>query len=181
MGFKVKVESVERDIAAMVRGDLSPAEQGKAISAYVKEGITEAEDANRRILGRVPPRTITVDGREGAPIESVNPDGGSVIIEWELVTDVLVWIGKELQDRSPVSSGRYKRGHQLFADGVLVEIGGNVPPAGEYVFTNDEPYARKIEVGKTKSGRDFVIQVPNRIYERTAKDARARRRSLTDR
>ena len=48
------------------------------------------------------------------------------------------------------------------------------PLASEYVFLNTVPYARKIEIGKTESGRDFVIQVPNRIYERTANDAQAR-------
>ena len=40
-----------------------------------------------------------------------------------------------------------------------------------YTFVNVTDYARKIEVGKTESGRDFVVQVPNRIAERTAKDA----------
>ncbi|MEI9804103.1 MAG: hypothetical protein WDN48_06065 [Pseudolabrys sp.] len=89
----------------MVRADLSPAEQGKVIAQYVKEGIDEADQANRRVLGRVPPRTITVDGRSGAPIETVNPKGGSIIVEWELVADVLVWIGQTLHDRSPIVSG----------------------------------------------------------------------------
>ena len=51
--------------------------------------------------------------------------------------------------------------------------GETIPPADEYVFINPVPYARRIEVGKTKSGRPFLIQVPNKIYERTAKDARA--------
>jgi hypothetical protein len=173
MGFK-RVDSVSRDIDAMVRGDLSPAAQGKAIAKYVKEGIDEADQANRRVLGRVPPRTVTVDGQLGAAVETVNPNGGSIIVEWDLVGDVLVWIGQTLHDRSPVSSGAYRNGHTLLADNDEVDPGATIPPAEQYVFINTVPYARRIEIGKTKSGRDFVMQVPNRIYERTARDAKAR-------
>jgi hypothetical protein len=174
MGLSVKIDSVAKDVEAMVRNDLSPVEQGKAIASFVKEGIQEGDDTNRRVLGRVPPKTITVDGREGASLESVNPDGGQIIIEWELVGDVLVWIGTTLEERSPSISGAYKRGHTLFADGTEVPRFANIPQADEYLFVNLVPYARKIEVGKTKSGRDFVIQVPSRLYERTANDAKAR-------
>jgi hypothetical protein len=46
--------------------------------------------------------------------------------------------------------------------------------AREYTFINMVPYARRIEIGKTKSGRSFALQVENRIYERTAKDAKAK-------
>ena len=79
-----------------------------------------------------------------------------------------------MQERSPRVSGRYIRGHRLFIDGGEF-IGKDIPVgAEEYTFINTVPYARKIEIGKTKSGRAFVLQVPNRIYERTAKDARRR-------
>ena len=174
MALRVKIDPIAKDIEAMVRNDLSRAEQGKAIAAFVKEGIEEGDQTNRRVLGRVPPRTITVDGRTGGALESVNPDGGSIIIEWELVGDVLVWIGQTLEERSPVTSGDYKRGHTLFADGQEVPHFANIPPAEQYLFVNLVPYSRKIEVGKMQAGRDFVIQVPNRIYEHTARDARAR-------
>ena len=36
------------------------------------------------------------------------------------------------------------------------------------------PYTRKIEIGKTKSGRPFVLQVEGRVYERAAADAKRR-------
>ncbi len=120
------------------------------------------------------PRTITVDGRTNAPLTDVKPDGGSIIVEWELIGDVLVWIGNTLRDRSPVLTGAYRDAHTLFADGTEVDLDAEVPSASEYTFLNPLPYARKIEIGKTRSGRDFVISVPNRIYERTADDAKKR-------
>lgn len=174
MAVKTRIDSVSRDIGLIVDDMLSPAAQGRSVAAFAREAIAEADATNKRILGRVPPRTITVDGRQGAALESVKAVGGSIITEWELIGDVLVWIGNALRDRSPVLSGKYRDSHTLFANGSEIEIGGNVPQSDEYVFLNPLPYARKIEMGKTKSGRDFVVQVPNRIYERTAKDARSR-------
>lgn len=174
MALRVKIDPVERFTEASVRADLALPEQKREVAAFVSEGIAEADQTNARILGRVPPRTITVDGRPGAALDTVNPDGGSIIIEWELTEGVLRWIAVELVNRSPHISGRYQRGWTLFADGVEVPIGNVIPNAEKYVFVNLEPYSRKIEIGKTKSGRAFVIQVPNRIAERTARDARSR-------
>lgn len=92
-------------------------------------------------------------------------------------TAVLRWIAAELRARSPVLSGDYRDGHLLFGDGVElmsaaeVEGGAVIPAARIYTFANDRPYSRKIEIGKTREGRDFVVQVPNRIYERVAAEA----------
>jgi hypothetical protein len=44
---------------------------------------------------------VTVDGQRGCAVDSVNPDGGSIIVEFELVGDVLTWIAQTLLDRSP--------------------------------------------------------------------------------
>ena len=128
-----------------------------------------------QILGRDVKPTITVDGVPGAPLDSVDPDGGNITAEWELLVDGLLrWIAEQLLARSPVVSGAYRKGHTLYVDGVEVPIGGTIPAdAEEYVFINPVPYARKIEVGKTKAGRAFVLQVPNHIYERVAQDARS--------
>jgi hypothetical protein len=94
--------------------------------------------------------------------------------------DVLAWIADELIARSPFVSGNYRDAHALYADQRFlmaaedVTADSKLPAAKEWSFTNAIPYARKIEFGKTQSGRDFVVQVPNRIYERVAQDAAAR-------
>jgi hypothetical protein len=173
MAVVTKVDSIERDVDIIINEMLSPAARSKAFAEFARGEIASADETNRFILGRVPPRTITVDGSPGARLEGVRPDG-SIVAEWELVVDVLQWIGDTLRERSPIVSGDYRDGHILFVDGVEVPMGTQIPAATEYVFTDLVPYARKIEVGKTESGRDFVIQVPNRIYERTFKDAKAR-------
>lgn len=174
MALRVKIDPVEKDIAAMISRDLSVQAQQAEAAAFARQGIDEATRINRMILGREPPVTVWVDGRKGAALESVKPNGGVIIAEFELIEGVLRFIAEELERRSPVVSGAYRRGHTLFVDGLEVQRGGRIPLGEEYVFANAVPYARKIEVGKTEAGRAFVIQVPNRIYERLAKDARSR-------
>ncbi|MCK1676648.1 MULTISPECIES: hypothetical protein [unclassified Bradyrhizobium] len=174
MAVKTRIDPVSKDIELLISSALSPAAQSVAVAKYAQAQIDAGDAANRRVLGRVPPRTITVDGRPSAPLESVNASHGSIIVEWELVSDVLVWIGDTLKDRSPHVSGDFKDGWTLLADGEVIEAGAQTPNATEFTFVNVVPYARKIEVGKTESGRDFVVQLPNRIAERTARDAQAR-------
>jgi hypothetical protein len=174
MAVRTRVEPIAETINLWLDQTLSPRAQSQAFANFARAKIDAGDEANRRVLGRIPPRTVTVDGSRGASLEAVRPQGGSIIAEWELISDVLVWIGEALRDRSPHVSGDYQRAHTLFADGVEIPIGGQAPIAEEYVFLNPLPYARKIEIGKTRSGRDFVLQVPNRIYERTAADAASR-------
>jgi hypothetical protein len=174
MALRVRIDPIEQVTAATLRADLSKPEQRLAAAEFARAGIEEAKAINQRILGRIPPYTTTVDGKRGAPLESVRPDGGQIITEFELIADVLRWIAQELAARSPELKGDYLRGHTVFADGVEIEVGGVIPAAEEYVFINYVPYARKIEIGRTQSGRAFLLQVPNRIYERTAADASRR-------
>lgn len=175
MAVKTRIDSVATDINLLVSSMLSPAAQSRAVSDFARTEIAKADDKNKRILGRIPPRVTTVDGQRGGNLDNVKANGGSIVTEWELIGDVLSWIGNTLRDRSPVISGAYRDSHTLYADGVEIETGAEIPSnVTELVFLSPLPYARKIEIGKTESGRDFVIQVPNRIYERTAKDAAAR-------
>lgn len=173
MPVRTRIQRAARSTSYVLDGRLSFAERQKRAVIVARRDIAEVDEINRRALGTVPPRITTVDGRPGAPLESVNPDRGIVITEWTLTGDVLQWIYATLRARSPRLHGNYIEGHTLYADGVECDP-VNPPPATEYVYLNLVPYSRKIEIGKTKAGRDFVIQVPNRIYERTAQDANAR-------
>lgn len=173
MPVKVRITPFEKTIKILIDRNLSPELRSQRVAAFAAREIAAADQQNQRVLGAAPPKTVTVDGRQGAPLQSVDPDRGIIIAEWRLIGDVLVWIMATLKQRSPVVAGQYRDSHTLYADGS--EVNAASPPlAQEYTFLNPLPYSRKIEIGKTKAGRDFVIQVPNRIYERTAKDAKAR-------
>lgn len=179
MTVTTRIEPISDFVSIVIRDDLSPEGRSKAFAGFAREKLAEAQQKNRAALGIVPPHETYVDGRQGAPLESVKADGGRIVFEFELGTEVLAWIAQALLDRSPVRSGAYRKGHTLFADGREISFGAILagqaaPPAETYTFTNPVPYTRKIEIGKTKSGRPFVLQVQNRIFERTAADAKRR-------
>lgn len=163
MAVRTKVEAIDRDIAVIISDTLSPAAQSKALAQFASETIEGASRSNRQVLGRDPARTIYVDGRKDAPLASVRPDG-IIVAEFDVISDVLIWIGEQLERNSPKASPDpnpdvvFKRSHELFADGTQVPIGDVVPLAEEYTFINTLPYARKIETGSSSQAPDGVFQ-----------------------
>lgn len=158
MSLKTRVEPIDRDIELMLSEDLSPKAQSRKFAEFASGQINEVREVNRTILGRLPRYTVSVDGRMGAALETVKPDG-YVIAEFELFDDVLAWIGEQLEKHSPFLTGRYRKSHSVFADGIEVDLGAVIPNAAEYVFINSMPYARKIERGQSSQAPDGVYQV----------------------
>lgn len=111
----------------------------------------------------------------GKPIEEVVLPG-PIVYRYHYAREVVIKTLQELEAASPVISGDYKRGHTLFINGAPVQNPREavIKARDEVMIVNTVPYARKIEVGKTESGRAFVLQVPNRIYERVGKKMYAR-------
>jgi len=161
MAIRSRITPINRDVMLRLCPTLDPKERSRRIAAYARDALAEAQEVNRQASGGVPGHTTFVDGREGAPLESVNPDNGVIVFRFELVTDLLAWIDKTLQAHSPVRSGRYQRSHVLIADGLGVDLDGPIPEASEYAFVNTQPYARKIESGLSR-------QAPDGVYEAVA-------------
>jgi hypothetical protein len=157
MAVKTKVEPVNRDIELILNEELSPQGRSDFLASFAADTIEDAKQINKRALGRVPPYTVSVDGKQGAPLNSVKPDG-VIVVEFEIVLEALGWINTQLQIHSPVRSGLFAKSHELFADGRHVENPNNPPPAEEYVFLNVQPYARKIERGSSSQAPDGVYQ-----------------------
>lgn len=160
-----KIEPIDRDVRLIIDQTLSPAARSKIFAADALSFIQEGDETNRRALGRIPPRTLYVDGRQGAALESVRPDG-IIVAVWELLSDLIVWIGEQLLAKSPRLTGRYVASHTLFADGVEVPLGKQVPLADSYVFLNTTPYARKIEGSDTRQPESR--QSPDGVYRAVA-------------
>lgn len=115
--------------------------------------------------------------RPGNPVGSVVLPG-PIVFRYRYGREVVDQVLRALRAASPVSSGDYVRSHTLFVNGTAVDrLPNNLKASDEVMIANPIPYARRIEVGKTKSGRPFVIQVPDRIYERVARGAVARKYS----
>lgn len=170
----VKIEPIEQFLSITLDGELSPQARSDAVAGFANQRLGEALEANRGAVGSETAYEQYVDGHRGAPLRSVNPDKGVIVFEFELLQDVLGWIMATLVERSPRRSGKYRNSHRLFADGREIALTKDVSPSVEYSFVNTVPYARKLELGRTESGRDFLVSVPNYIYLRTAREARAR-------
>lgn len=137
--------------------------------------IAVAREGHRRIMadqaarGSVPSFEAYAN-RPGRPIEQVILPGPIVYLYRLELRRLVEFILDELRKASPVVSGDYVRGHTLFVNGVAQDhVPVDLSPSDELYIANPVPYARRIEVGRTKSGRSFVMQVPPRIYERVAK------------
>jgi hypothetical protein len=171
MALKTRVQPIVRDLELLQRQDLGPKALSAMLAAFATEEIEAAKQQNKQVLGAVPPYEVFVDGREGAPLASVKPNG-VIRAEFQLVNEALAWINTQLQIHSPVLTGQYAKSHELFADGVDIENPNAAPPAEEYVFMNTQPYARKIEgyrgLGGIEHRKPSSPQAPDGVYQAVA-------------
>jgi len=161
-----QLDDFVKDIKVVVSDLKSPEEKSKRLAAFARKQIAEAVQINQVATGQPSSYQVAVDGRIGAPIDSVKPDG-VIVATFDLIADVLDWIGAMLVKESPVLTGEYAASHRLFVDGVEHEPGDVVPEADEYVFVSVVPYARKIE-------RGLSSQAPDGVYQAVAAVARNR-------
>jgi len=167
-----RIGALQKGIDVLIAQDLSPEAQSRTLAAFAKEQLAAAQEQNGAALGRVPPHITFVDGVANAPESSVKPDG-AIAYEFELAADMLQWIADQLEQHSPVKSGRYQRSHRLWVDGVEVNTDSpSVPDGQEYVFLSDVPYARKIEGDDNRAPQS--AQAPDGVYEVVAALARQR-------
>lgn len=113
-------------------------------------------------------------------LESVK---NTIVYVYRYLREVVAIALDALKQASPLVTGEYIRSHKIYYNGNQVsgdQLNVKIKGGDEVMLVNVAPYARKIEVGKTKSGRPFVIQVENRIYERTAKIIKSRYGRVAD-
>lgn len=94
---------------------------------------------------------------------------GPIVYTYRYFREILLVAVHALEVASPVRSGAYKNAHTVYVDGVEASPSAKIEFGQRIIIANPLPYARRLEIGKTESGRDFLISVPNRIYERVAK------------
>lgn len=165
MAIKGRVETFDRDIELILSNDLSPKARSTRLAVFAKQELVAAEARNQRALGYVPPHETFVDGRQGAAVETVRPDG-TVIFEFSLIETALAVIAEMLINASPVLTGQFMSSIGLFADGDEVEPGKVPPNASEYAFVPSVPYARKLERGLSNQAPDGVFQVTAALASR---------------
>lgn len=136
--------------------------------------IRIAETERRRVVaeqtaraGVSPTLQTVVDQRRGADIASVRPDG-TILLEWGYVREVATAALDALRAAGPRDRGEWIASLVALADGV--EVAPNAIPheASEVLIVAPLPYARRLEIGKTKRGDPFVLDDEDyRLLERT--------------
>jgi hypothetical protein len=139
----------EREILVSVENLTGP-QASAAIAALAAEKRDE-------VVVRDHPSSVTtyVDGREGAPLASVAPNG-VVRFEFSYLDEIVRAVLDMLISASPFAPKRanasppthYKEEHAVFLDGAEVTaLPQRIPPGSEIVISNLSPYARKVEKG----------------------------------
>jgi hypothetical protein len=159
MAITVRMATMHRDVEVLLDDILSPQARSRHIADFARDQFRDAQATNRQALGRVPPHESFVDGRQTDDFDSVRPDG-QITITFQLIGEVLEWIGEQLVLASPVLTGAYSRTHAIFADGIET-TGKGISEGSSFVFLNTRPYARKIELGQSD-------QAPEGVYEAVA-------------
>lgn len=161
----VRLTAGMRTTELAVQAGADPAKAARRVAIFHRTAVAEAREQNRRVLGTSPPGEVTtVDGKRGAPLESVKLDGGriSTLFPTYLIGEILEYIDFLLISRSPIGpeggAGTYNRSHRLFADGTETDPATPKLDANEWVFISTLPYSRKIERGQGKSPKEGVYQ-----------------------
>lgn len=152
---------IERQLQLATSG-LSPDAIRRELAAFAKREVAALIQK-----GEVPPRyTRFVNGREGAPEESVTLPG-PIVYDFDRLSEVIAFALREAEQRSPKKSGRYRESWFVMVGGALW-TGGEIPSGAEVLVTNDQPYHRKIEVGAMR------MSVPPGIVEAVYQAVRRR-------
>ena len=154
----------DREIALIVDEFTSPKKRSAMLASFAREEIAIAKSKNEAAIGRTirKPR-VTVDGRQGAALSSVKPDG-TIVAEFNAETNALKWILRELELISPTLTGAYKGSHTVYADGQEIELSSAAEPpdAREYVIASNLPYAKKLDPKDGLPARSK--QAPDGVY-----------------
>lgn len=145
------------------------AREALVATAYAEERRV-IQQQKARSGGIAPTLTRIVDGRRGAAYETVR-ENGLIILQWNYMREIATVTLRRLRERAPEVSGDYKRGFKLFVGGTEATLSAQGIPATANFITvvATAPYSRRLELGKSKDGSPFVVQVAPHIVQETAK------------
>lgn len=174
MAISTRIEAIDRSIDLLLAPAMAPEERSARLAEFAAREIASVASHNDEVAGRPVPYETAVDGRVGAPLASVRPDG-RIVTEWAggLQGDVVDWIRREIATASPVLTGAYAGSHLLLADGVEVAAFDAALDAAEWVITTTSAYARKLE-GMSGKRPPLSAQAPHGVYQVVAQEARRR-------
>jgi hypothetical protein len=124
--------------------------------------------------GIAPTLSQIVDQVRGAPLSAVRPDG-TILLEWGYVREVALVAIAALRQAGPRVTGEWANSLVVLADDAQVAPEA-IPHAARWVHVGATvPYARRLEIGRTRRGDPFVLDDDDyRLIERTAMRMKSR-------
>ncbi len=103
--------------------------------------------------------TRIVDGRIGASEDSVKY-GGIIRYEFDNLRTAALFAMEQIKALAPELTGTYNTKWFFMVDGAEIAPEAIPPTAREITITNDEPYSRRLVVGRRADGRPFSLKNP---------------------
>lgn len=155
-----------RTVAVDASSLLPPRERSRLLAEHARR----ARDALIR-EGRAAPQFLTyVDGRQGAPEETVKPDG-VIRYVFSTIARAAAFALAYAEGTSPVLSGTFRRSWIVVVNGQRWSGDlATIPPGAVVHLVNTTPYARRLEVGR----RDRKPGLGFKLVEKARQQTRAR-------
>ena len=169
-----------RNVDVWVQDNLTAEARSALLARTARQKLAELQAQGRA------PRHFTryVDGMEGAPEDSVRPNG-VILYRFRFLANAAAFALSYLQARSPVRSGAFRAGFYLGVGGDRDGDGGRFLRAADFVpaavtgdvqaivIGNVEPYNRQVDV-QMAGQRRMRFTVPANMYADAASAVRAR-------
>lgn len=159
--------SMEQDIKLFVKvANDNAADLLKELAVTTDREI-RTEQKGRR--GIEPFMALVVDSKPATDLSSVK--ASSTVVElFDYRSEIVLACFQECRARAPFVSGAYRDGFFAIVDDrryapLVVPTPAALAEATTVVVTNSVPYARRLEVGKTKDGGWFVFRADPHIIE----------------
>lgn len=121
----IEPQNIQRELARFARSELARA-------------IQEGEGSERY--------DRYVNGRLGASEDTVVPPG-PILYVFHWWREIIEFALQSAVERSPEKSGKYKRSWFVMTTGGIIKSFDEIPINSTVILTNNQPYARKIDVG----------------------------------
>lgn len=161
---RASLQALRRTVTVDWKGQIDAAAKAHLLKV-AREGNARTVAEQTARAGVKPTVEAYANNEGNTNLDSVKLPG-PIVFNYGYLAEIVQVAVKALIAASPRDSGRYAASHTVFIDGQPVQgIPAEIPPTAEIIIANRVPYTRKIEVGKTRSGRAFVIRVEPHIYE----------------
>lgn len=117
---------------------------------------------------------MILNGRRIATTSQIT-EPGRVVLDWNYLHEAIQVVVNDLRAAGPVVTGKWKQNVMAFVEDTEWDPAVPPPPDKQEAWVAVKvPYARRLEVGKRRDGKPFVVQVPYAFVQGRVAGLRAR-------